>query len=186
MGSFSHSACKGDRVKSQSEVKDNSKTSQHGGSKGIANENGILRQVWCRVRRDQDAIFERLTMRDGVETRELFARLGSKAQRTGYVIVASACHKGPPSGVAKRVASAPPTARLSARDIIDRWRAANGCSLETLAGQAVIDISTLWRIRRGKFRYSTHTENLKAVASVIGCDWKDLVQKGTEPSRLPR
>lgn len=162
-------------MKIQSEVKDNSKTSQHRGSKGIAGEDGIIRQVRCRVRRDQDAIFERLRTRDGVETRELFARLGSKAQRTGYAIVAAACHKGPPSGVAKRVAFAPPTARPSARDIIDRWQAANGCSLETLAEQAVISISTLWRIRCGKFSYSTHRESLKAVASVIGCDWKDLV-----------
>ena len=155
----------------QSEVKDNSKTSQHRGSKGIAGEVGVIRQVWCRVRRDQDAIFERLTLRDGVETRELFARRGSNAQRTGYVIG----HKGPPSSAAAEGASAPPTARPSARDIIDRWQAANGCSLETLAEQAVISISTLWRIRCGKFSYSTHRESLKAVASVIGCDWKDLV-----------
>lgn len=179
-------ACEGNSVNIQSEVKDNSKTSQHRGSKGIAGEVGVIRQVWCRVRRDQDAIFERLTMRDGVETRELLARLGSKAQRAGYAIITSARQKGPPSSAAEEVASTPRTARPSAGETIDRWRAVNGCSLESLAYKAGIDISTLWRIRRGKFRYSTHTECLKAVATVIGCDWKDLVQKGTEPSRLPR
>src|ERR1035441_1397655 len=115
----SHTEAEGDCVKIQSELKDNSKTSPHDGSKGIAGEDGMIRQVWCRARHDQDANFERLTVRDGVETRELLMKCGSQAQRTGYAIVASACHKRPPSGVAARGTSAPPTTRLSARDIID-------------------------------------------------------------------
>lgn len=161
-----------------------------------ATENHLLRYVSCPAHRDQErlddvddanranvgvyAILER--RRAGTETREFLVELPSPKQGTVYAAIASARHKGPRSSAA----SAPRTARPSAGDTIDRWRAANGHSLESLAYKAGIDISTLWRIRRGKFRYSTHTENLKAVASVIGCDWKDLVQKGTEPSRLPR
>lgn len=92
------------------------------------------------------------------------------------VVVASARHKWPPSEMVKSAASAERTSSTSpsARELIDRWRKKYGITLESLAELAKISISTLRRIMRGEFDYSTHTESLKAVASVIGCDWKDL------------
>ena len=69
----------------------------------------------------------------------------------------------------------PECARPTAGELIDGWRERHGHTLETLAEQAGISIATLYRIRSGKLRYARQKESLKAVASVIGCEWHELV-----------
>ena len=66
--------------------------------------------------------------------------------------------------------------RRTAREVIDQWKDREGHTLETLAEQAQISIATLRRIRSEKLRYTQQRESLKAVASVIGCEWQDLMR----------
>lgn len=77
----------------------------------------------------------------------------------------------------RRAPAEPQKPRLTAKELMDRWQQEVGHSLEVLAETADISIATLSRIRAGTLSYSTQRgrESLKSVASVIGCDWQDLV-----------
>jgi len=76
-------------------------------------------------------------------------------------------------GDARRAAASKPSLRTH----IDRYRTAhNHLTLEQFAEEAGISLSTLQRMRRGKFSYSSHAANLKKVAAFMGCDLRDLMR----------
>lgn len=77
----------------------------------------------------------------------------------------------------RRAPAEPQRPRPTAKELMDRWQDEAGHSLEVLAEMAAISIATVARIKAGTLSYSTQRgrESLKSVASVIGCDWQDLV-----------
>jgi hypothetical protein len=77
----------------------------------------------------------------------------------------------------RRASEQPQKRRPTAKELIKRWQDEAGHSLEVLAEAADVSIATAARIKAGAFSYSTQRgrESLKSVASVIGCDWQDLV-----------
>ena len=61
--------------------------------------------------------------------------------------------------------------RLTAKELIDHHRRQSGDTLEELADAAGVSISTLDRIRQGVI---CSPDSLRAVANVLGCDWREL------------
>ena len=64
--------------------------------------------------------------------------------------------------------------RPSPRQIIRRWLSENSCTVAQLAARAEVGDATVYRIMEGKYDYERYSENLKALAAVMDCDWQEL------------
>jgi transcriptional regulator with XRE-family HTH domain len=63
------------------------------------------------------------------------------------------------------------TTKPTAIQIMER----SGYTVEQLSEMSGVSVATIYRIRSGQLAYSRHRESLKALASVLECDWQDLL-----------
>ena len=80
------------------------------------------------------------------------------------------------SGVSESEPETPAGKRKTPKELIDLYCDVIGIRLLDLATDAGVGIATVHRIRAGKCDFKKHRESLKAVASVIGCDWQQLIR----------